>query len=206
MKALNDELQMRSDWLMPICAGGERVKDEGAARRIPTQKPEALLYRVLLASTNQGDVVLDPFFGTGTTGAVARRLGRHWVGIEREKRYVAACPRADRSTPSRSTKARCGAGAKSAPSRAFRSAPWSTAASAPGAILDRFEGRTTARGPRRRLDRARRRRRLDPQDRRRGPGPPACNGWTFWHYREDGKLRVIDELRTVLRRELAAAG
>ena len=87
MKALNDELQMRSDWLLPICSGGERVK-EGGAKAHPTQKPEALLYRILLACTNKGDVVLDPFFGTGTTGAVARRLGRQWIGIEREKRYV----------------------------------------------------------------------------------------------------------------------
>ena len=87
MKALNDELQMRSDWLLPICSGGERVKTEGVKAH-PTQKPEALLYRVLLACTNKGDVVLDPFFGTGTTGAVARRLGRRWIGIEREPRYV----------------------------------------------------------------------------------------------------------------------
>src|SRR4051812_26847879 len=88
MKALNDELQMRSDWLFPICSGGERVKGEGGGKAHPTQKPEALLYRVLLACTKPGDVVLDPFFGTGTTGAVARRLGREWIGIEREKRYV----------------------------------------------------------------------------------------------------------------------
>src|SRR5436305_8719652 len=87
MKALNDELQMRSDWTIPICSGGERVKERGAKAH-PTQKPESLLYRVLLACTNRGDVVLDPFFGTGTTGAVARRLGRHWIGIEREHRYV----------------------------------------------------------------------------------------------------------------------
>src|SRR5437588_10323280 len=88
MKALNDDLQMRSDWLMPICSGAERVKGEGGAKAHPTQKPEALLYRVLLACTHPGDVVLDPFFGTGTTGAVARRLGRRWIGIERESRYV----------------------------------------------------------------------------------------------------------------------
>src|SRR5580765_6310939 len=87
MKALNDDLQMRSDWTIPICAGGEREKTDGVKSH-PTQKPEALLYRVLLACTNKGDVVLDPFFGTGTTGAVARRLGRHWIGIEREQRYV----------------------------------------------------------------------------------------------------------------------
>src|SRR5690606_13338976 len=88
MKALNDELQMRSDWVIPICSGAERARDESGGKAHPTQKPEELLYRVLLACTNKGDVVLDPFFGTGTTGAVARRLGRRWIGIEREGRYV----------------------------------------------------------------------------------------------------------------------
>src|SRR5215467_5169051 len=88
MKALNDDLQMRSDWLLPICSGGERVKGDDGGKAHPTQKPEALLYRILLACTKPGDVVLDPFFGTGTTGAVARRLGRRWIGIERERAYV----------------------------------------------------------------------------------------------------------------------
>ena len=98
MKALNDDLQMRSDWVLPICGGGERVK-EGGHKAHPTQKPEALLYRVLLACTKPGDVVLDPFFGTGTTGAVARRLGRHWIGIEREPNYIRVAQRADRFDP-----------------------------------------------------------------------------------------------------------
>jgi len=88
MKALNDDLQMRSDWFLPICGGPERVKGADGAKAHPTQKPEALLYRILLACTKPGDVVLDPFFGTGTTGAVARRLGRRWIGIEREPEYV----------------------------------------------------------------------------------------------------------------------
>ena len=83
MKALNEDLQMRSDWVLPICSGSERVKVDGVKAH-PTQKPEALLHRILLASTNEGDLVLDPFFGSGTTGAVAKRLGRHWIGIERE--------------------------------------------------------------------------------------------------------------------------
>jgi len=87
MKALNDDLQMRSDWLIPICTGKERIKTNGTKAH-STQKPEALLYRVLLSSTNPGDVVLDPFFGSGTTGAVAKKLGRHFIGIERDKRYV----------------------------------------------------------------------------------------------------------------------
>ena len=87
MKSLNDDLQMRSDWLLPICTGRERIKTNGVKAH-STQKPEALLYRVLLASTNPGDVVLDPFFGSGTTGAVAKKLGRHFIGIERDEGYI----------------------------------------------------------------------------------------------------------------------
>src|SRR6266702_4201054 len=90
LKASNDDLQMRSDWLFPICTGGERLKDENGNKLHPTQKPEALLARIMMASTKPGDVVLDPFFGSGTTGAVARRLGRHFVGIEREQAYIDA--------------------------------------------------------------------------------------------------------------------
>ena len=98
MKALNDELQMRSDWLLPLCTGQERVKRDGKKAH-PTQKPEALLYRVILAATKPGEVVLDPFFGSGTTGVVAKRLGRDFIGIEREDSYIevaqgTAAPRA----------------------------------------------------------------------------------------------------------------
>ena len=89
MKALNDELQMRSDWFLPICTGRERLKEDGKKAH-PTQKPEALLYRVLLATTEPGDVVLDPFFGTGTTGAMAKKLQRHFIGIELEPNYIRA--------------------------------------------------------------------------------------------------------------------
>jgi DNA modification methylase len=87
MKTLNDDLQMRSDWTLPLATGKERIKSNGIKAH-PTQKPEALLYRVLLSSTNAGDVVLDPFFGSGTTGAVAKKLGRNYIGIERDKKYV----------------------------------------------------------------------------------------------------------------------
>src|ERR1700761_5854708 len=90
MKAANDDVQMRSDWLFPICSGGERLKDQDGKKAHPTQKPEALLARVLMASSKPGDIVLDPFFGSGTTGAVAKRLGRHFVGIEREQAYIDA--------------------------------------------------------------------------------------------------------------------
>jgi DNA modification methylase len=87
MKALNEDLQMRSDWYLPIATGSQRLKVNGKKAH-STQKPEALLYRVIMASSNPGDVVLDPFFGTGTTGAVAKRLGRNWIGIERDKKYI----------------------------------------------------------------------------------------------------------------------
>ena len=87
MKSLNDDLQMRSDWIIPICSGAERIKLNGEKAH-STQKPEALLYRVILSSSNSGDVVLDPFFGSGTTGAVAKKLHRNWIGIERDETYI----------------------------------------------------------------------------------------------------------------------
>ncbi|ODU86177.1 MAG: modification methylase [Pelagibacterium sp. SCN 63-17] len=90
MKLANDDTQMRSDWLFPICTGAERLKNEDDGKVHPTQKPEALLFRILNATTKPGDIVLDPFFGTGTTGAVARKLGRHFIGIEREPAYIEA--------------------------------------------------------------------------------------------------------------------
>jgi site-specific DNA-methyltransferase (adenine-specific) len=87
MKGLNGDKQMRSDWHLPVCTGSERLRVNGEKAH-STQKPEALLYRVIQASSNPGDTVLDPFFGTGTTGAVAKRLHRHWIGIEKENQYV----------------------------------------------------------------------------------------------------------------------
>ncbi len=88
MKALNENVQMRSTWEIPLCTGLERLKGEDGHKLHPTQKPEALLYRVILASTKVGDVILDPFFGTGTTGAVAKKMGRHFIGIEKDKTYI----------------------------------------------------------------------------------------------------------------------
>ncbi len=90
MKALNDELQMRSDWLFPICSGAERLRQDCGRKTHPTQKPEALLHRVILASSHVGDVVLDPFLGSGTTAVVAKRLGRAFIGIERDSAYAEA--------------------------------------------------------------------------------------------------------------------
>jgi len=88
MKAFNDDLQLRSDWYIPICNGGERLKDEKGNKLHSTQKPEALLYRIIISTSNPGDVVLDPFMGSGTTGAIAKKLGRNFIGIEKDDKYI----------------------------------------------------------------------------------------------------------------------
>ena len=206
MKALNDDLQMRSDWLLPICAGGERVKGEDGSKAHPTQKPEALLYRILLACTKPGDVVLDPFFGTGTTGAVARKLGRRFVGIERDPDYIAharqriaaASPVDDAAMLMPSEK------------RAEPRIPFATvverALLAPGAILTDERRRHQAKV---RVDGSIILGDIVGSIHKIGAlaqGLPACNGWTFWHYEQAGKWAPIDALRSVLRKELADAG
>jgi modification methylase len=194
MKTLNDELQMRSDWVIPICSGPERLR-QGGAKVHPTQKPEALLYRILLATTNTGDVVLDPFFGTGTTGAVARRLGRRWIGCERESTYrEAALARIAEALPLDESALTTMQSPKSAPRVAFGQL-LETGWIAPGATL------------------CDKKRRLTAQVRTDGSlasgnetgsihglgaklqGAPSCNGWTFWHIEHEGELKPLDALR-----------
>ena len=195
MKALNEDLQMRSDWLLPICAGGERVKGKAGAKAHPTQKPESLLYRVLLACSNPGDVVLDPFFGTGTTGAVARRLGRHWIGIERESRYIEVANARIESTLELDESAMKVMASRSTQPKV----PFGTLVEcgliAPGTLLTDSKRRWTARV---RADSS------IEQDAGQGSihkigalvqGAPACNGWTFWHVEQAGDLVPIDSLR-----------
>jgi len=203
MKALNDELQMRSDWVIPICSGGERAKDEEGAKAHPTQKPEALLYRVLLACTNKGDVVLDPFFGTGTTGAVARRLGRHWIGIERESRYIkVARQRIDSTLELDESAMKVMASRQSAPKVPF-GAMIESGLITPGTVLTDTKRRWSARvladatlevggqqGSIHKMGAS-------------VQGAPSCNGWTFWHVEEAGVLKPIDTLRQTY---LAALG
>jgi modification methylase len=205
MKALNDDLQMRSDWLFPICAGPERLKDRAGRKAHPTQKPEALLHRVLLATTNPGDVVLDPFFGTGTTGAVARRLGRKWIGIERDKDYAAiARERIDKVRPLPPSALETARGKRAEPR-----VPFGTIIELgilePGTALTDERGRikaevkadgTLAFGGR------------QGSIHRLGAelqGKSACNGWTFWHFEAEGQRRPIDTLREVAKRQLGLA-
>ena len=194
MKTLNDELQMRSDWVLPICSGPERLK-KGGHKVHPTQKPEALLYRVMLATTNKGDVVLDPFFGTGTTGAVAKRLGREWIGCEREGNYRdAALERIEMALPLDESTIATMQSPKSAPKVAFGTLV-ETGWIAPGSIVSDKKRRHKA------------------QVRTDGSllcgadsgsihglgaklqGAPSCNGWTFWHIEHEGELKPVDAIR-----------
>jgi modification methylase len=204
MKALNEGLQMRSDWLLPICGGPERLQVHGTKAHA-TQKPEALLYRVLLASTRPGDVVLDPFFGTGTTGAVAKRLGRHWIGIERERRYIDVASKRIRAVPPASSEE---AMLEAPEPRRQPRVPF-------GALLE--QGRLAPgqrlyfRGRRRQAARIR----ADGMLVRAGEvgsihqmgsrlsGGAPCNGWTHWFYEDDkGELQPIDALREAFRKAL----
>ena len=170
MKALNDGMQMRSDWLIPLCTGAERLKTADGDKAHPTQKPEALLHRVLVASTRPGDVVLDPFFGTGTTGAVAKRLGRRFIGIEREPDYRAAAEA--RIAAVRPLDAEAAAVTTPEARRAAHRLRPAGRARAAGAGRDAALAERPPRGedPRRRHADRGRRARLDPPGRRRARG------------------------------------
>jgi modification methylase len=205
LKAGNEDCQARSDWFLPLCTGAERLKDAGGRKIHPTQKPEALLQRVLLAASNAGDLVLDPFFGSGTTGAVARRLRRNFIGLERDPGYAAAARRRiDAVVPL--------AHESVAPMPTRRSEPRVAFASVieaglvrPGETLAGLTGRHRA------LVRADGALTLGPavgsihKIGALAQGLPACNGWTFWHVERAGRLVLIDDLRTTMRASMREA-
>ncbi|NJR13178.1 MAG: site-specific DNA-methyltransferase [Phyllobacteriaceae bacterium] len=204
MKAANDDVQMRSDWLFPICTGAERLKDGAGDKVHPTQKPEALLARVILSSTKPGDIILDPFFGTGTTGAVAKRTGRRFIGIEREQDYIdAATARIAAVEPMQSPLLEVMTGKRAEPRIAFgvlleagllKAGDVLTDAKGRHKAIIRADGTIVANG-------------LAGSIHRIGAhvqGLEACNGWTFWHH---GQNRAcIDDLRTAMRGQMAKAG
>ncbi|MCL6706223.1 site-specific DNA-methyltransferase [Pseudomonas sp. R2.Fl] len=203
MKAANDDVQMRSDWLFPICSGGERLKGDDGKKVHPTQKPEALLARVIMASTKPGDIVLDPFFGSGTTGAVAKRLGRHFVGIEREQDYIdAASARIAAIEPLGKAELTVLTGKKAEPRVAFNTLVESGLVK-PGQVLTdvkrrhsaiiRADGTLAAGGEAGSIHRLG----------AKVQGLDACNGWTFWHFDDGQSLRPIDDLRAIIRNGLA---
>ena len=203
MKALNEGVQMRSDWTLPICTGHERLKNGRGEKAHPTQKPESLLHRVLLATTNPGDVVLDPFFGTGTTGAVAKALGRRWIGIEREAAYRdMAEARIARVRPYEKSALEVSTSKRAEPRVPFGQLV-ERGMIRPGEELLSGDGRhrasvradgTLAAGP------------VKGSIHQVGAAfekAPSCNGWTYWHFKREGRSVPIDALRRQIRDEMA---
>jgi modification methylase len=196
MKSLNEEVQMRSDWFIPLCTGQERLRNQHGLKLHPTQKPEALLHRVILSCTAPGEVVLDPFLGSGTTAAVARRLGRRYIGLERDPGYAAAAmARIEAVEPLSETAALVTAGKREQPRIPFgqlvergvvppgsvlvdRARRWSATVAADGSIrCGRAQGSIHQVG-------------AAVQE------APSCNGWAFWHVEQPGgRLRLLDEYR-----------
>ena len=201
MKALNDDLQMRSDWTLPICSGSERLKDDKGEKAHSTQKPESLLHRVIVASSKPGDVVFDPFFGSGTTGAVAKRLGRHFIGIERDAKYAeVARKRIARVEPADSDAIMVTKGKRSEPRIPFGRVV-EEGLLPPGSIVTsstrRFSAKVRADGTLVCKDATGSIHRIAAHVQ----GLDACNGWMFWHYEHKGSLISIDLLRQKLRAE-----
>lgn len=198
MKTLNDELQMRSDWVLPICNGSERLK-KGGSKVHPTQKPESLLYRVMLATTNKGDVVLDPFFGTGTTGAVAKRLGREWIGCEREQNYRdAAMERIEMALPLDESAISTMKSKRAAPKVPFGTLI-ETGWVKPGTVLTGKKGRNRpAFTATVRADGSLVSGKIEGSIHSCGAqlqGAPSCNGWTFWNIEHEGQMKPLDAIR-----------
>jgi modification methylase len=202
LKALNEGVQMRSDWVLPICTGHERLKDEKGDKAHPTQKPESLLHRILIGSTNPGDVVLDPFFGTGTTGAVAKMLGRDFIGIEREESYRKIAKARIAKVRRFENEALAVTTSKRAEPRVPFGQLVERGMLRPGENLYSMNNRHIAKV------------RADGtliggdvkgsihQVGAKLEGAPSCNGWTYWCYKKDGKNVLIDHLRQQIRAEL----
>ncbi len=207
LKSGNDDLQLRSDWLLPICTGAERIKDEDGRKAHPTQKPESLLARVILSTTKPGDLVIDPFSGSGTTGAVAKRLGRNFLGFERERDYVDVARARIASVETLPEEMI----ALPQPKREAPRVAFSTVVEA--GLIDVGATLTDAKG------------KIEAQVRADGTialqgniigsihkmgalsqGAVSCNGWSFWYLKTSKGLVSIDDFRTKIREGMAQAG
>ncbi|TNE59574.1 MAG: site-specific DNA-methyltransferase [Alphaproteobacteria bacterium] len=202
MKALNEGTQMRSDWVIPLCTGSERIKDDQGSKAHPTQKPEALLHRVILATTNPGDVVLDPFFGTGTTGAVAKKLGRNFIGIEREADYIkVAKERIRRVTPVAPEDLQITQSKKAEPRVPFGSLVERGLLSAGDKLYcprRKFTAKVRPDGSIVTTNASGSIHKMGAHVQK----AEACNGWTFWHFKTDKGYQPIDILRQQVRAEM----
>lgn len=201
LKALNEGIQMRSDWVLPICTGHERLKDANGDKAHPTQKPEALLHRVLVGTTQPGDVVLDPFFGTGTTGAVAKMLGRDFIGIEREESYRAVAERRLARVRRLDKSALEITKAKRAEPRVPFGQLVERGMLRPGEVLTSPSGKTAkvrADGTLVSADHIGSIHQVGAAL----EGAPSCNGWTYWQFQREGQRVPIDVLRQQIRSEM----
>ena len=199
LKAFNEDVQMRSDWHLALCTGEERLKDAEGNKAHPTQKPEALLHRVLLASSKPGDIVLDPFFGTGTTGAAAKRLGRHFIGIERDEGYAKVAEKRIKAVIPAAPEDLAVMGSKRAEPKVPFGALVEAGLLRPGDRLYCPKGEREARV---RADGSLVSGSLSGSIHKMGAlfeNAPACNGWTYWRYKTDQGLRSIDALRAEIR-------
>ena len=202
LKAGNEDIQVRSDWTIPLCTGDERLKGNDGKKLHPTQKPEALLARVILSASRPDDLILDPFNGTGTTGAVARHLGRRYIGIERDPAYARAAEKRIASVE---------------PLEAPTLAPFMTARDAPRVPFTALIERGLIKPGAKLVDQKKRHRALVRADGAVALGPnvgsihrmgalalgaDACNGWTFWHVETAKGLTLLDELRAKIRAEI----
>ena len=204
MKMANDEVQMRSDWTLPLCTGEERIKGADGHKAHPTQKPEALLHRVILTSTRPGDVILDPFFGVGTTGAAAKRLGRRFIGIERESEYIAHAKERIRKVIPVSPADLEVMGSKKSEVRVPFGQIVEAGLLRPGDTVWCPKGKSSAKV---RADGSLAIGDLTGSIHKVGAmiqSQPACNGWTYWHFKSDKGLAPIDVLRSKVRAEMAA--
>ncbi|QTC86834.1 site-specific DNA-methyltransferase [Brevundimonas pondensis] len=199
LKAFNEDTQMRSDWTLALCTGNERLKDDNGDKAHPTQKPEALLHRVLLSASRVGDVILDPFFGTGTTGAAAKRLGRHFIGIERDETYAKLAEKRIKAVIPAAPEDLVVTGSKKAEPKVPFGALVEAGLLAPGDKLYCPKGDHEARV---RADGSLVSGSMTGSIHKLGAlleNAPACNGWTYWRFKTDTGLRPIDALRAEIR-------
>jgi modification methylase len=199
LKAFNEDTQMRSDWTLALCTGNERLKDENGDKAHPTQKPEALLHRVILSASRVGDVILDPFFGTGTTGAAAKRLGRHFIGIERDEGYAKVAEKRIKAVIPAAPEDLVVTGSKKAEPKVPFGALVEAGLLAPGDKLYCPKGDHEARV---RADGSLVSGSMTGSIHKLGAlleNAPACNGWTYWRFKTDTGLRPIDALRAEIR-------
>ena len=195
LKELNEGKQMRSDWHIPICAGKERLRESNNQRSHPTQKPEALLYRILVSSTNKGDTVLDPFLGSGTTAVMAKKLQRNFIGFEQDKEYIKLAKKRLKQTKVLADEVVTMAKSR----KDLPKVPFGELVEQgiipPGAVLtdkkEKFKATVSIDGSLKIKD-------ISGSIHQVGAkiqGLPSCNGWDFWHVKDKSSSKLLDDIR-----------